>query len=233
MKGIIYGNIKFLAGDASNRKYFNIQIENQNYVLMYDNNPESLRKFIRVSNLLSKLITIPKIFFDLREHNILIIENFGNKKFSNIINKSNQSNLYFLAIEALVYIHRKGKDFKLNNYDHIELINESNLFFEWFLEKNGKIKKQLKRDFNNLFSPFLDLLEKIPKVFIHRDYHVDNLFLIEDKREHLGCGWIDYQDALIGPCVYDIVSLLQDARIDVPTSVEKNDRLLFKLIHEY
>ena len=65
------------------------------------------------------------------------------------------------------------------------------------------------------------MLENIPKVFIHRDYHADNLFFIENRKKHFKCGWIDYQDALVGPCAYDLVSLTQDARIDVDTQIER------------
>ena len=60
----------------------------------------------------------------------------------------------------------------------------------------------------------------VPNVFVHRDYHVDNLFYLKNKTKHFKCGWIDYQDALIGPCAYDLMSLAQDARIDVDSKVE-------------
>ena len=80
IKRVFYENIKFLAGDASNRKYFIIKLQNIDRVLMYDNNPESLEKFVKISNLLSDKVTVPRIFLKLKENNILIIENFGKKK---------------------------------------------------------------------------------------------------------------------------------------------------------
>ena len=55
---------------------------------------------------------------------------------------------------------------------------------------------------------------------------MDNLFFLKNKNEHFRCGWIDYQDAVIGPCVYDLVSLTQDARIDVDKRIEENDKSL-------
>ena len=221
MKRVSYEDIKFLAGDASNRKYFIIKSQNVDRVLMYDDNPESLEKFVKISNLLSDKVTVPKIFVKLKEKNILIIENFGKKKFSNIVNKTNQNSLYLLATDALIHVHKQKFDYNLDFYDENKFINESNLFFEWFLQEDSPLKDKSKQDFNNEFKSFINLLKNIPKVFIHRDYHVDNLFFIENKDEHFKCGWIDYQDALIGPCVYDLVSLTQDARIDVDNKLEK------------
>ena len=221
MKRVSYEDIKFLAGDASNRKYFIIKSQNIDRVLMYDNNPESLKKFVKISNLLSDKVTVPKIFLKLKENNILIIENFGEKKFSNIVNKTNQNSLYLLATDALIHVHKQKINYNLDFYDENKFTNESNLFFEWFLQEDSSVKDKSKQDFNNEFKSFINLLKNIPKVFIHRDYHVDNLFFIENKDKHFSCGWIDYQDALIGPCVYDLVSLTQDARIDVDTQIER------------
>ena len=132
-KKISYENLKFLAGDASNRKYFNIKIQNKDFVLMYDDNPESLKRFIQISKVLSDTVTIPKIFLNFKVNNILIIENFGHKKFSNIINYSNQNFLYSLATDALIHVHKQKIDYNLNLYDENKFTNESNLFFEWFL----------------------------------------------------------------------------------------------------
>ena len=112
-------------------------------------------------------------------------------------------------------------NYNLDFYDENKFVNESNLFFEWFLQEDSSLKDKSKQDFNNEFKSFINLLKNIPKVFIHRDYHVDNLFFIENKYKHFKCGWIDYQDALIGPCVYDLVSLAQDARIDVDNKLER------------
>ncbi len=221
MKRVSFEDIKFLAGDASNRKYFIIKSQNIDRVLMYDNNPDSLEKFVKISNLLSDKVTVPRIFLKLKENNILIIENFGKKKFSNIVNKTNQNSLYLLATDALIHVHKQRFNYNLDFYDENKFTNESNLFFEWFLQEDSSLKEKSKQDFNHEFKSFINYLKNMPKVFIHRDYHVDNLFFVENKDKHFSCGWIDYQDALIGPCVYDLVSLTQDARIDVDNKLER------------
>ena len=100
---------------------------------------------------------------------------------------------------------------------------ETDLFFDWFLKDISKKKISIfKSDFKKIFNNFLDNVFQLPNVFIHRDYHVDNLFGLFERKDHFRCGWIDYQDALVGPCVYDIVSLTQDARVDVDKEIEDN-----------
>ena len=219
---IDFSNLKFLAGDASNRKYFNIYVFSQKCVLMYDDNSVSLENFIKVSKMLNDIVSIPKIILNLQDKNILIIEDFGKNKFSQLINKKKQSTFYSLALNTLIKLHKENKSYNLDIYTIKEFTKESDLFFDWFVKKDKKNSEFLKKEFNSLFEPLLKNIELIPKVFIHRDYHVDNLFYLEARSEHFKCGWIDYQDALIGPCVYDLVSLTQDARIDVSLEIEKH-----------
>ena len=219
---IDFSELKFLAGDASNRKYFHINVFSQKCVLMYDDNSLSLENFIKVSNILNDIVSIPKIIFNLQDKHILIIEDFGANKFSQLINKKRQSTFYNLALNTLIKLHKEKKSYNLDLYTIEKFTHESDLFFDWFVKKDKKNKEFLKKEFNFMFEPLLKKLELIPKVFIHRDYHVDNLFYLEERSEHFKCGWIDYQDALIGPCVYDLVSLTQDARIDVSLEIEKH-----------
>ena len=219
-KKIKFDNLRFLAGDASDRKYFLIKQENSTNVLMFDNNSKSLERFIKISYLLKKHISVPQIITNLKEYDILIIENFSNNKFSEVLKKSNKIKLYKVALDALLYIHKKKINKKLVQYSKKIFFDESNLFFDWYLDLSKKRVELLKNEFNSIFSDFLDKVYLLPSVFIHRDYHIDNLFYLKEKEKHFKCGWIDYQDALVGPCVYDVVSLAQDARIDVEKRTE-------------
>lgn len=219
-KKIKFNNLSFLAGDASDRKYFLIKQENNTNVLMFDSDSKNLSRFIKISDLLKELVSIPKIIVDLKEYGILIIENFDKKKFSEVLKKSNRMKLYKVALDALLHIHKNKIEKKIAHYSKKIFFDESNLFFDWYLDMSKKKVEILKNEFNSVFSDFLNKVYLLPSVFIHRDYHIDNLFYLKDKEKHFKCGWIDYQDALIGPCVYDVVSLTQDARIDVDTRTE-------------
>ena len=217
-----FDNLKFLAGDASPRRYFLIDAREKKNILMYDEDYDNLNKFIYLSNNLKNLVTVPKIIQNLKDSGIIIIENFS-FKYGEILNSQNQKKLYHVALDALIYMHKIDIDFKILNYSKELFIKESDLFFEWFFKnKNSHLEiHEIKQAFNYIIKKHLDEVLNLPKVFIHRDYHVDNLFYLDQRKSHFQCGWIDYQDALMGPCVYDLVSLCQDARVDVKKKIEK------------
>ena len=216
-----FDDLFFLAGDASNRKYFIIEQDNKKNVLMLDNDSLNLEKFIYYTLNLRTLVTVPEILLNLKKSDILILENFENKKYSQVLKNSNKEELYKTAIDSLIYIHKKEINIKIKSYTVQSFFEESNLFFEWYLIKSKEEDKLLlKEEFNKIFGKYLKCTFKLPSVFIHRDYHIDNLFYLKNRSRHFKCGWIDYQDALFGPCVYDLMSLTQDARIDVEKEFE-------------
>ena len=214
---IRFTKLSFLAGDASERKYFDLTHKNKRYVVMYDKDNENIKKFIKITNLLKNRVSVPSIIENFKKNNLLILENFGPKKYGSILKKENSKRLYKLAIEAVINL-QKIKTKNLPNYSTKMLLDESNLFFEWYTQKKNKYV--IKEKFNSLFILFLDHLKDLPKVVVHRDYHVDNLFYLSNRQGFFKCGLIDYQDAVIGPCAYDIVSLTQDARVDVSHKME-------------
>ena len=210
--------LSLLAGDASNRKYFQYFSSKKNYVIMYDNNEKNLKDFIKVTKILKKFVVVPSIIHDLSKQSILVLENFGPNKYAEIITKKNRKKIYRLAVDTIFDI-QKIRSSDLSKYSLNMFIAESNLFFDWYL-KNLKSNKtdSLKKEFNSLFKSYLSCID-IPQVLVHRDFHIDNLFYLS-KSNSVKCGLIDYQDAVIGPCTYDLVSLTQDARIDVPKQLE-------------
>ncbi len=210
--------LSLLAGDASNRKYFQYFSSQKNYVIMYDKDKKTLKDFIKVTKILKKFVVVPSIIHDFSKQSILVLENFGPTKYSEIITKKNRKKIYRLAVDTIVDI-QKIRHPDLSKYSLKMFIAESNLFFDWYLKnlKSTEINL-LKKEFNLLFKSYLSSID-IPQVLVHRDFHVDNLFYLS-KSNSVKCGLIDYQDAVIGPCTYDLVSLTQDARIDVSKQLE-------------
>ena len=138
-KKIVFSEIKFLAGDASNRKYFTLKKNNsEDLLIMFDENKESFSNFVKISNLLKDKITVPQIYELFDESNFLILENFGNLKYSQLLNKKNRKELYITAIEAIIYLQISKFKPNLPKYKKIDFINESKLFFEWYLPLNLK-----------------------------------------------------------------------------------------------
>ena len=215
-KKIKFSDLIALPGDASERKYFKIKHNKTNLILMYDKNDKNLKKFLKVSKILEKKVTIPKIIKDLREDKVLLLEDFGDTEYSKFSGDRTKRKYYRFAIDAIVKIQKSC--FNLPSYSIREFLKESNLFFEWYAPTRNK---KLKLKINNLLTNLIKITQGLPKVFVHRDYHINNLFFLNSRDNHFKCGWIDYQDALLGPCVYDIVSLTQDARVDVSKEIEK------------
>ena len=221
---ISYDKLDYLAGDASNRKYFEVSKDKMVNILMLDSSGEkNIINFINKTVFFQKLgINVPEIYKSYPENGILILENFGKNKFSEIIVKKNEEKLYKIAIDSLLFLHKKGASQELDSFDKYTLFQEVKLFFKWYLLFRGKkVKdKQIQR-FKNSFLKFLEEPMKLPIVNIHRDFHVDNLFYLEERQGIKKCGWIDYQDALKGTIVYDLMSLVEDARRDINESMKK------------
>ena len=103
----VFDKIIFLAGDASNRKYFRLHNNNRCDVVMYDNSKDnSIENFINKTRILEKFkLRVPQIYKKFILDGILIIEDFGDNKYSTILNKKNEEELYLLAIDSLIYLH--------------------------------------------------------------------------------------------------------------------------------
>ena len=218
-KEIEVKKLSLLAGDASDRKYFEYFSKKGNYIIMYDIDEKNLKNFIKVTRILKKFVVVPSIIYDFSKQSLLVLENFGPTKYADIITEQNRKKIYKLAVETIFDI-QKIKNPDLPEYTLSMFIEESNLFFDWYLNflKKNEIDL-LKEKFNLLFKSYFSCIENIPQALVHRDYHIDNLFYLS-KSKNTRCGLIDYQDAVIGPCAYDLASLTQDARIDVPKKLE-------------
>ncbi len=199
--------------DASFRSYYRVLIKDTSYIVM-DAPPEHENSalFVEVSNKLGKSgVNVPVIFNKDVKQGFLLITDFGNDLYLDKLNQSTVETLYNDAIRSLVRIQIDADATGLGLYDEILLREEINLFFDWLLERHLKINLDEKE--LNALNEITDLLIKNameqPQVFVHRDYHSRNLMLCDKDNP----GIIDYQDAVLGPISYDLVSLLKDCYI--------------------
>ena len=101
-------SINFLAGDASERKYFKVILSNKKkLIIMFDPDKKNLENFLKISNVLKDFVSVPEIYRLYKSKCITIIEDFGNEKYSNILSNQNRLKLYKLAVDNLVYIQKK------------------------------------------------------------------------------------------------------------------------------
>jgi len=201
------------SNDASFRRYFRVIIQANTWVLM-DAPPsqEDTRAFIEVGTFLYEHgINVPKIYQRDIKAGFLLLSDFGYHPYLEQLNEHSADSLYKAAINSLIKIQLCAtQNIDLPAYDHALLQQEMNLFPDWFLDKhlNIAIPHFLETTFNHLISSALGQ----PQVIVHRDYHSRNLMHTSDDSP----GIIDFQDAVIGPISYDLVSLLRDCYIAWP-----------------
>ena len=202
------------SADASFRKYYRITKESQSFLVMDSSlERESLAPFIDVtSRLLNAGVKVPHILEQNLEEGFLVIEDFGDTHYLNILDRTNFKALYSNAIDEILKMQNATtKDLPL--YDKEFLHFEMALMQEWYIEK--KLNRTLTQKEQILLDSTLDSIAKVvlsqPQgVFVHRDFHSRNIMLTPQEQ----IGIIDYQDAMSGALTYDLVSLLKDCYIE-------------------
>ncbi len=205
-------SLRVLSGDASFRKYYRVDKDAVSYVVM-DCPPdkENLDAFIKISDKLQKAkINVPKLFECNEDDGFLVISDLGDNLYSKKLDKETVYCLYTDALETIVKMQMNTDLSGLDNFDNL-YDEENKLFTDWFLQHHQKIDldNSLKSDLSNEFDKINSIIKDIPKTFVHRDFHSRNLLVTDTNNP----GVIDYQDAVLGPVTYDLVSLLKDCYI--------------------
>ena len=208
--------------DASFRNYYRVSDHSGTTYVIMDSPPdkENNEQFIFISELLTKM-EIPSTVVYAKDLSMgfFILSDLGpatllDRNMDTRI-KTKREKLYTQAINILLLIQKNGNNFvdQLPVYDLELLENEMNLFLDWYCIKELGISAAQLNEFN-LGKSFKYLSESALKqvqVFAHRDYHSRNIMI--SKRGELGI--IDFQDAVLGPITYDLVSLLRDCYIEL------------------
>jgi len=172
---------------------------------------ENLDAFVKISDKLQKAkINVPKLFECNEDDGFLVISDLGDNLYSKKLDKETVYCLYTDALETIVKMQVNTDLSGLDNFDSL-YDEENRLFIDWFLKHHQKIDldDSLMSDLNNEFDKMNSIIRDIPKTFVHRDFHSRNLLVTDTNNP----GVIDYQDAVLGPVTYDLVSLLKDCYI--------------------
>jgi aminoglycoside/choline kinase family phosphotransferase len=216
-----------LAADASTRRYFRVACGAASVLLMdVPAGDSEFASFIAISKHLCGLgLSAPRVLQADLDSGLALIEDLGTLTYSSALEHGHdEAALYQLAVQALVALHRapKALAIKLPAYDLPALLDEVELFARWYAPR---ARPKLDVDafasrFNALWTDALSELALRRESLVLRDYHVDNLMLIESRQGYAACGLLDFQDAVIGAFAYDLVSLCQDARRDLAPGLE-------------
>ena len=225
-------NLKKIKGDASFRKFFRKKDKKSSSIIVFSKR-EKLKNLLiydAVNKILVKnKILAPTLYQENYNKNNLEIEDFGDDTIFKILSKKKKNQMfYFEKILTVLNKIQSIKDRSIKNFRKKtfiipkygkEILNkEANLFCDWYVKK--EIPKKHRMKFNKEFKKIVRNLSLSLKLnnnfFVHRDFHVSNLMLVNDK-----IGVIDSQDALIGNRAYDLASLIDDVRLKTSNTLKK------------
>ncbi|MBX2806110.1 MAG: tRNA (adenosine(37)-N6)-threonylcarbamoyltransferase complex ATPase subunit type 1 TsaE [Hyphomicrobiales bacterium] len=193
----------------------------------------NVRPFIAVDHALRQAgLAAPRIVAQDPDAGFLLIEDFGDLTFTRLAERGEDLlPLYHLAVGALLALRKhppkdilraEGTEHVLPPYDRDALEIETELVLDWLLPAatGAKSADETRRAFAKLWRDQFDWLLAQPAGWVLRDFHSPNLILRPDREGLARLGIIDFQDAMRGHAAYDLVSLLQDARLDLPSGLE-------------
>jgi len=241
---------QFVQGDASTRIYERLVANDGTAILMNaprrpDGPPlrngkpysaiahlaEDVRPFVAMARALhARGFSAPEIYAADLNEGLLVLEDLGSQTVVSDKGTPIQE-CYATAVDVLVALHRQAlpqtlpiaprTDHLLPPYDLEAFLIEAELLLDWYVpHRGGTLEPPARSEFFELWTASLrGALESSPS-WVLRDYHSPNLLWLPQRQGMARVGLLDFQDALFGPPAYDVVSLLQDARVDVPQQME-------------
>lgn len=192
---------------------------------------KTVHPFVAIAQGLSALgLSAPRLYLKDLDRGLLVLEDLGSEGISQ--NGKPISERYQEAVHVLTKLHRaslphnlpvtQNTEYSLPIYDLEAMMIEAELFLDWYIPsiRGNDVSGSARSEFGHLWSDLLKPVLQEPTTWTLRDYHSPNLFWIPDRQGIKRIGIIDFQDAVLGPPSYDLVSLLQDARITVPPELE-------------
>jgi hypothetical protein len=220
-KGFALSDARPLAQDASFRRYLRLP----GAVLMDSPPPEDVRPFLRIATHLAQLgLAVPRILAADATAGLVLEEDLGDALFSTILTGATAQLLFDAAVDALVVMHRAAPPADLPAWGEVEMRDTAcgTLFDWWWPAMFGtQPPPEARAEITAALDTMLTTIESGPRCLVHRDFFAGNLLWLQQRDGPCRVGIIDFQSAAIGHPAYDLVSLLQDARRDIPAAWEE------------
>ncbi|MDO3385259.1 phosphotransferase [Gilvimarinus sp. SDUM040013] len=212
-------------GDAGGRRYFVVANDARWLAVNAPPQTENTAQFLLVAKLLAAGgVRVPEVRFADAHNGFLLVENLGQNLLANAQTPELQSLWYPRALSTLSRIAQRPTG-QLPQFDTAFIRRELAIFREWFVDKllGVSIAGSALRSLDVLDTTLAECALSQPRVFMHRDYHARNLILAGED-----VAVIDFQDAVAGPLVYDLVSLLKDCYLTLPPDQVRRWALSYK-----
>ena len=193
---------------------------------------EDVKPFIALATgLRERGFSAPQIYAADIEHGFVVLEDLGNDLFVQGDPPAPIEARYTVAVDALLSFHgyevvdtlpvADGIDYKIPRYDFDAFLIEAELLLDWYLPKLGVTLSDSRRDryLSSWREALQPVVDAVPS-WVLRDFHSPNLLWLPQREGVARIGLLDFQDAVMGAGAYDLASLLQDARVDVPEMTE-------------
>jgi hypothetical protein len=186
-------------------------------------------RFVAAADYLRGLgLSTPEVYAADTAQGFVLLEDLGDDLYTDVLARGGDEHaLYAAAVDALVRLHATPAPASLASgkplyaYDELALLAETDLLTEWFLPvASGRAASPDETETHRAL--WRDALRALPlkaAVFVHRDYHAQNLLWLPGRAGAARAGMIDFQDAVAGSPAYDLASLVEDARRDVAPSL--------------
>jgi tRNA threonylcarbamoyl adenosine modification protein YjeE len=193
---------------------------------------EDVTPFIAMAQALRQRgFSAPKILAADRATGLLLLEDFGNDFIAGGNPPASIEERYAAAADVLAALHRQalpetlpvepGVNYTLPRYDMDAMLIETELLLDWYLPRLGvPVMPEMREAYAGLWRAALMPVLQGTQTWVLRDYHSPNLMWLPNRTGLARIGLLDFQDAVMGSPAYDVASLLQDARVDVPEAME-------------
>jgi aminoglycoside/choline kinase family phosphotransferase len=215
-----------LAGDASFRRYFRIEAGDRRAVLMDAPPPhEDPLPFVAIADWLEGVgLTAPRVLAADLDRGMLLLDDLGDARMREALDAdpATEHDLYETAVDVLVHLHGHPPMAGLQPHGLDEWLAELQLFLDWYVPAVDLASVDgggWRAAWSEVLSPVAD--DGLSPVTVLRDYHAENVMLLDGRGGIDRFGLLDFQDALAGHPAYDLVSVLEDARRDVSPALER------------
>lgn len=193
---------------------------------------EDVKPFVAVARALRERgLSAPQVYSADLEAGFLLLEDLGEEGVAAGEPPAPIEERYAAAVDVLAALHREtlprvlpvapNVEYELPPYDLEAFLIEAELLVDWYVPHRGaQVSETARAEFLALWREALGTAFATPPTWVLRDFHSPNLLWLAEREGTARVGLLDFQDALIGPAAYDVVSLLQDARVDVPSAME-------------
>ena len=219
--------IEPLAGDASFRRYFRILHDDGRRAVLMDAPPphEDPRPFVAVAEWLTSIgLAAPDILARDLDHGLLLLADLGSDRLRERLDEEGdrEAELYAIATDVLIHLHQHEPMPGLPVHGLDQWLDELALFTDWYCPAlDLKVDADAYREaWREVLAPVA--ADGLGPVTVLRDYHAENVMLIEGRQGVSHFGLLDFQDALSGHPAYDLASVLEDARRDVAPAIERD-----------